>query len=62
MEDKEGWPGALSKDEAAKAVAELQPKAKSGLAEPIPAPSQLPLPKNEAPASYPATVTSWAIS
>jgi transketolase len=55
MEDKEGWHGkALSKDEASKAISELQPKAKSGLAEPIPAPSQLPLPKNEAPAGYPA--------
>ncbi|EEF59787.1 transketolase [Pedosphaera parvula] len=56
MADKEGWHGkALSKDEAAKAIAELQPKAKSGLAEPIPAPTQLPMPKNEAPAGYPAT-------
>ena len=56
VEDKDGWHGkALSKDEMAKAVAELQPKAKSGLAEPIPAPSDLPLPKNEAPASYPPT-------
>ncbi len=55
-EDKEGWHGkALSKDEASKAIGELQPKAKSGLPEPIPAPSVLPLPKNEAPASYPAT-------
>jgi transketolase len=55
VEDKDGWHGkALSKDECAKALAELQPKAKSGLAEPIPAPSALPLPKNEAPASYPA--------
>jgi len=54
MEDKDGWHGkALSKDEAALAIAELQPKAKSGLAEPIPAPTQLPLPKNAAPASYP---------
>ncbi len=54
MEDKEGWHGkALSKDEAGKAIAELQPKAKTGLAEPIPAPTELPLPKNEAPASYP---------
>ncbi len=54
-EDKEGWHGkALSKDEAGKAIAELQPKAKSGVAEPIPAPTDLPLPKNEAPASYPA--------
>jgi transketolase len=52
--DKEGWHGkALSKEEAAKAIAELKPKAKTGLTEPIPAPSQLPLPKNEAPASYP---------
>lgn len=55
VEDKEGWHGkALSKDEAAKAIAELEPKARTGLAEPIPAPSDLPLPKNEAPASYPA--------
>ncbi len=52
--DKEGWHGkALSKDEAARAIAELQPKAKTGVAEPIPAPNALPLPKNEAPASYP---------
>jgi transketolase len=56
MEDKEGWHGkALSKDEAGKAISELQPKAKSGLDEPIPAPSALPLPKNEAPAAYPPT-------
>lgn len=56
MEDKEGWHGkALSKDEAGKAISELQPKAKSGLTEPIPAPSALPLPKNEAPAAYPPT-------
>ena len=55
MEDKEGWHGkALSKDEANKAISELQPKAKSGLPEPIATPSVLPLPKNAAPASYPA--------
>src|SRR5580698_9811076 len=54
-EDKEGWHGkALSKDEAAKAIAELEPKAKSGFEDPIPAPTDLPLPKNEAPSSYPA--------
>src|SRR6202451_1316843 len=54
IEDKEGWHGkALSKDEASKAIGELQPKAKSGLPEPIPAPTQLPLPKNEAPTSFP---------
>jgi transketolase len=56
MEDKEGWHGkACSKDEAATAIAELQPKAKTGIAEAIPAPSVLPLPKNDAPAGYPAT-------
>ncbi|MDB6123835.1 MAG: tktA [Pedosphaera sp.] len=52
--DKEGWHGkAFSKEEAQKAIAELQPTAKSGLAEPIPAPSDLPAPKNEVPTSYP---------
>jgi transketolase len=51
--NKEGWHGkALSKDEAARAIAELEPKAKTAEVE-IPAPSDLPLPKNEAPASYP---------
>src|SRR6185312_6871266 len=54
VEDKDGWHGkALSKDEAAKAIAELEPKSRTGLPEPIPAPTALPLPKNEAPASYP---------
>jgi transketolase len=52
--DQEGWHGrALTKDEAGKAIGELRPKAKSGLPEPIPAPNELPLPKNEAPAGYP---------
>ena len=54
LADKEGWHGkALNKDEAAKALAELEPLAKTGVAEPIPSPSVLTLPKNEAPASYP---------
>jgi transketolase len=54
LQDKEGWHGrALSKDEAERAIAELQPSAKSGLGHPIAAPNQLPAPKNEAPASYP---------
>ena len=54
MQDKEGWHGkACSKEEAAAAIAELQPKAQSGIGLPIPAPDQLPLPKNEAPPSYP---------
>lgn len=52
--DKDAWHGkALSKDEAAKAIAELQPKAKTGLGVPIRKPSQLELPKNEAPTSFP---------
>src|ERR1051326_2114161 len=55
MQDQEGWHGkALSKDEAARALAELQPKAQSGIGLPIPAPDPLPLPRNEAPSSYPA--------
>lgn len=54
IEDKEGWHGKpLSKEEAVRAIAELEPKAKSGVADPIPAPSELPLPKNEAPSAYP---------
>ena len=35
------------------AIAELQPTAKSGIGVPIPAPNQLPEPKNSAPANYP---------
>jgi transketolase len=55
-QDKDGWHGkALSKEEAARAIAELQPSAKSGLGVPIPKPSQRPLPKNEPPARYPVT-------
>ncbi len=54
LQDKEGWHGKpLSKEEAARAIAELQPTAKSGIGHPIPAPSQLAAPRNEAPASYP---------
>jgi transketolase len=55
IQDKDGWHGrALTQEEAARAVAELQPSARSGIGHPIPAPSQLPAPNNEAPASYPA--------
>jgi transketolase len=43
----------LTKDEAAKAIAELQPSSKSGIGVPIPAPNQLPAPSNIAPAGYP---------
>src|SRR2546429_9813024 len=54
MQDKEGWHGkALSKEEAAQAISELQPRAQSGLGVAIPPPDQLPLPKNEVPSSYP---------
>jgi len=53
LQDKEGWHGKpLSAEEAAKAVAELQPSAKSGLAHPIEPPTRLPAPKTEAPATY----------
>jgi transketolase len=56
IQDKEGWHGKpLSKDEAARAIAELQPSAKSGVGHAIAAPTQLPAPKSGAPASYPPT-------
>ncbi len=54
LQDKEGWHGKpLNKEEAAKAIAELQPTAKSGVGVPVPAPNQLPAPNDAAPASYP---------
>jgi len=54
LQDKDGWHGKpLNKEEAAKAIAELQPSAKSGLAVEIPAPNKLPAPANAIPASYP---------
>jgi transketolase len=54
LQDKEGWHGKpLNKDEAARAIAELQPSAKSGIGVPIPAPAQLPAPNNATPAGYP---------
>jgi len=54
LQDKDGWHGKpLNKEEAGKAVAELQPSAKSGIGVPIPAPAQLPAPNNAAPAGYP---------
>src|SRR3989454_232419 len=47
IQDQEGWHGRpLSKEEAARAIAELQPSAKSGVGHPVPQPSQLPAPKN----------------
>src|ERR1035441_7657379 len=54
LQDQDGWHGKpLNKEEAAKAIAELQPSSKSGIGVPIPAPNQLPAPDNVAPASYP---------
>src|SRR5439155_11403156 len=50
IQDKEGWHGKpLSKEESERAIAELQPTAKTGVGHAIPAPSQLPAPKNDAP-------------
>lgn len=55
LQDLEGWHGRpLSQDEAARAMAELQPSAKSAAGVPIAAPMALPAPKNDAPAAYPA--------
>jgi transketolase len=54
IQDKEGWHGKpLSKDEAARAIAELQPTAKTGVGLPIATPSHLTPPNNQPPASYP---------
>lgn len=54
IQDKEGWHGKpLNKDEAARAVAELQPRAKTGTDVTIPEPTKLAAPNNTAPASYP---------
>src|SRR5437899_4283243 len=54
IQDKEGWHGKpLSEEEAQRALAELKPTAKSGVGHSIPQPTQLPAPKNDAPASYP---------
>jgi len=55
LQDKDGWHGKpLNAEEAAQAIAELQPSAKTGLGVPIPAPTPLPAPNLAAPASYPA--------
>lgn len=55
LQDQENWHGKpLNKEEAARAIAELQPSAKSGIGVAVPAPSALPAPSNTAPAAYPA--------
>src|SRR5882724_8782942 len=54
LQDKDGWHGKpLNKEEAAKAIAELQPSAKSGIGVPIPTPNVLPAPASAIPPSYP---------
>ncbi len=54
LQDKEGWHGKpLSKEEAVRAVAELQPVAKSGLAISIPKPNPLPAPTPRSATTYP---------
>ena len=54
IQDVDGWHGkALSKEDTARAIAELQPKAKSGIGLPIPPPDRVTPPAGEAPASYP---------
>jgi len=54
LQDKEGWHGKpLNKEEAAKAIAELQPSARSGLGVAIPTPASLPAPANAVPKGYP---------
>jgi transketolase len=55
LADKEGWHGkALSKEEADRAIAELKPKAKSGVGVPIAKPTQLPAPSLQAATSFPS--------
>ena len=55
LQDKDNWHGKpLSAEEAGRAVAELQPTAKSGLGVVIPAPTSLPAPNLAAPAAFPA--------
>lgn len=54
LQDKDGWHGkALSKDEAVRAIAELQPKATSGIGVHIEPPKNLPAPNTTTPATYP---------
>ena len=54
LQDKDGWHGKpLNKEEAAKAIAELQPSAKSGIGVPIHTPNIMPAPANAVPTSYP---------
>jgi transketolase len=54
IQDKDAWHGKpLNAEEAARAVAELKPRAQTGTDVQIAAPTQLPAPNLAAPASYP---------
>lgn len=56
IQDRDAWHGKpLSKEEATRAIAELQPSARSAAGVAIPAPARVPAPNNQPPASYPAT-------
>jgi transketolase len=54
IQDKDGWHGRpLTREEADRAIAELAPRAKSGIGLAIPEPTRLPAPNLAAPAAYP---------
>lgn len=54
LQDKDGWHGKpLNAEEAAKAIAELQPSARSAAGVAIPVPNKFSQPPNVAPAGYP---------
>lgn len=54
LQDKDGWHGKpLNAEEAAKAIAELQPSARSAAGVAIPVPNKFSQPPNAAPAGYP---------
>ncbi|MEW6160925.1 MAG: transketolase, partial [Verrucomicrobiota bacterium] len=54
LQDKDGWHGkTLSKEEAERAIAELKPRARSGLNLPIPPPAEIALPHFETSTEFP---------
>lgn len=57
LQDLDGWHGkALNQDEAARALAELRPSARSAAGVTIPSPSPRPAPVTEGPATFPPVV------
>jgi transketolase len=56
IQDKEAWHGKpLNKEEAARAIAELQPSSRPAAGHPVAPPSRMPAPNNAAPPAYPPT-------